>query len=176
MNDYILDDYFDWLYYQATNNIRRDKLSYRKLMMQLHSIPYRYDVDYDENRASDGTVLRWYYVDDGGDDDILQWEEPCTVLEMLIGLAVKMENIMEEPGVDSSASRWFWLFMENLDLFNMNDKNFDKDYVIKRVDMFLDREYTPNGDGNIFYIPDTTRDLRDVEVWYQMCWYLDSII
>lgn len=177
MNDYILNDYFDWLYYQVTNNLRqKGKVSFRKLMMQLHSMEYRFDIDYDENRASDGEALRWYYVDDGGDDGILQWKEPCTVLEMLIGLAIKMESIMEEPEIDSSVARWFWLFMENLDLFNMNDKKFDKEYTIRRVNMFLDRQYDSDGNGNIIYIPDCPKDLREVEVWYQMCWYLDSII
>lgn len=111
MDNYILNDYFDWLYYQVTNKLRKNgaKNSFRKLLMQLHAMEFVYHVEYDENRASDGTILRWYYVDDGGDDRILQWGEPCTVLEMLIGLAIKMESIMEEPDIDTSVARWFWL-------------------------------------------------------------------
>lgn len=178
MDNYILNDYFDWLYYQVTNKLRKNGKgnSFRKLLMQLHNMEFTFKIENDENRASDGTVLRWYYVDDGGDDGILQWSEHCSVLEMLIALAMKMESIMEEPDIESSVARWFWLFIENLDLLNMNDNKFDKDYIVQRVDMFLERKYESDGNGNIIYIMNCPKDLRKVEIWYQMCWYLDSII
>lgn len=176
MNDNILNDYFDWLYYTVKKDLGRKKNSYRKLLTMLHSMEFVYWVEYDENRAHDGKNLRWYYVDDGGDDSILQWNEPCTVLEMLIGLSMKIESIMEDPEHDNAVNHWFWLMLENLDLKDMTDKNFDKGYVTDRINMFLNREYMPNGDGNIIYIENCPKDLRKVEIWYQMCWYLDSII
>lgn len=66
--------------------------------------------------------------------------------------------------------------MDNLDLYNMNDSKFDKDYVIARIGTFLDRNYSSDGDGNIIYIMNCPNDLRKAEIWNQMCWYLDSII
>lgn len=176
MDGYVLNDYFDWLYYKVTKSLGRKKNSYRKLLSFLHTIDFRHSVDYDENRAYDGTNLRWYYVDDGGDDAILQWESECTVLEMLIALSLQVESIMESPDVDNSKCSWFWLMIENLDLKRITDKNYDKGYILERVDMFLDREYEPDGNGNIFYIVDCPDDLRQVEIWNQMCWYIDSII
>ena len=176
MNDYILNDYFDWLYYMVTRELGRRKKSYRKLLTLLHAIDFRYSVDYDENRAYDGTSLRWYYVDDGGDDEILSWKAPCTVLEMLIGLAIKIESIMETADDDHGVHHWFWIMLDNLDLKNMNDKNFDKIYVMDRINMFLDRTYEPDGNGNIIFIEDSQEDLREVEIWNQACWYLDTII
>ena len=169
--DFILNDYFDWLCFQVT-----DKGGYRKLLSMLHNMIFRYSVDYDENRAADGVNLRWYYVDDGGNDEILGWKNECTVLEMLIGAAIQMEKIMEDPEMDYSMRHWFWMFLENLDLVDMTDDNYDKTYIYGRVSMFMDRTYDPNGDGNIIYIPDTRDDLRDVEIWCQMCWYMDSIL
>lgn len=171
MNDnFILNDYFDWLYFMVVPNGGK----FRKLLTMLHTMEFKYFVEYDENRASDGVNLRWYYVDDGGDDEILRWKEPCTVLEMLIALAMHMDKIVGDRELD--IVHWFWLMLDNLDLAWMKDDKYDKTYVYGRVAMFLDREYEPDGNGNIIYIPDSPDDLRDVEIWNQMCWYLDSIL
>lgn len=170
MNDnFILNDYFDWLYFMVVPNGK-----FRRLLCMLHSMEFKYFVDYDENRASDGVNLRWYYVDDGGNDEILRWKEPCTVLEMLISLAMHMDNIVGDEQYD--IPYWFWLMVNNLDLAWMEDDKYDKTYVYGRIAMFLDRKYEPDGDGNIIYIPGCKEDLREVEIWWQMCWYLDSIL
>lgn len=172
MNDnYILNDYFDWLYFTVTN-----KGNYRKLFAMLHSMEFKYFVDYDENRASDGVNLRWYYVDAGGQDEILKWKQPCTVLEMILALAMQMDSIVGDVEGELNVRHFFWLMIDNLDLAWMTDDKYEKAYVYGRVAMFLDRQYEPNGDGNIIYIPDCRDDLRDIEIWAQMCWYLDSIL
>ena len=93
-DNFILNDYFDWLYFMVIPN--PNKNHYRKLLSALHSIEFRYFVDYDENRASDGENLRWYYVNDGGNDEILRWKEPCTVLEMLIALAINADKMSKK--------------------------------------------------------------------------------
>lgn len=173
MNDnFILNDYFDWLYFMV--NPRGGQ--FRKLLTMLHSMEFRYFVDYDENRASDGVNLRWYYVDDGGHDGILKWKEPCTVLEMIISLAMHMDKIVGDSDGEFNLVHWFWLMIDNLDLAWMTDDKYEKAYVYGRVAMFLDRQYEPDGEGNIIHIPGCRDDLRDVEIWWQMCWYLDSIL
>ena len=169
--DYVLDDYFDWLYFKVVKNN-----SYRKLLGMLHNMIFRHSVEYDENRAADGVNLRWYYVDEGGNDEILRWKSECTVLEMLVAAAIQMEKIMEDPDMDYSMRHWFWMFLENLDLADMTDDRYDKTYIYGRISMFMDRTYDPDGEGNIIYIPDAREDLRDVEIWCQMCWYMDSIL
>lgn len=176
VNDNILDDYFDWLYFKVMSGQLTSRNSFRKLLIMLHTIPFRYFVAYDENRAADGINLRWYYVTDGGYNDILQWDSKCTVLEMLVSLAMTMENMVGEPGDDYGLAHWFWMMLDNLDLATMTDDVYDKTYVYGRVSMFMDRTYEPDGYGNIIYIPGVKDDLRDVEIWYQMCWYLDSIM
>ena len=89
MNE-ILNDYFEWL----CSIVKRDrdtKRSYRKLLSFLHSEKFIYVDEYDSNRAADGEQLRWRYVYEAkGCEDILDWEEPCTVLEMLIALSFQM--------------------------------------------------------------------------------------
>ena len=174
--NYILEDYFDWLYELVIPSRRNKRASYRKLLNLLHDIEYRYYIEYDENRAADGEELRWRYVCDGGDRAILKWNEPCTVLEMLIGLAYQMEGIMENPDVDYGVGYWFWMMIFNLNLDQMSDSRFNRCDVYEKVSIFMDREYAPDGDGNIIYIQDCREDLRNVEIWCQMCWYLDSIL
>lgn len=170
-DNYILNDYFDWLYFKVVQNG-----SYRRLLSILHNIEFRYTVDYDENRASDGVNLRWYYVDEGGNDEILRWKQSCTVLEMLVAIAMQMEIILGDPDNDYTVQHWFWMFMDNLDLLDMTDDKVDKNYICKRISVFMDRTYEYDGYGNIIHIPNAEEDLRKVELWYQMCWYLDSII
>lgn len=174
--DYVLDDYFDWLYFAVVPGQPIADRPYRKLLSMLHNMDFRYSIPFDENRAADGRNLRWYYVNDGGDDSIMDWKAPCTVLEVLISLAMHMESIMGEPGDDYSVPHWFWWMLSNLDLDEMTDDRYDKTYVYGRVSMFLDRTYEPDGYGNIIFIPNTKEDLRKVELWHQMCWYLDSIL
>jgi hypothetical protein len=174
MNNFVLNDYFDWLYFTVLPGKNNER--FRKLLSALHSIVFRYFIDYDENRAIDGVNLRWYYVCDGGDDSIMDWQEPCTVLEMLIALAMRMDNIMGGVDGECNVPYWFWMLLHHIDLAEMTDEHFDKNYLHKRVDMFLDREYEPDGYGNIFHIQDCREDLRTVEIWTQMCWYLDSIM
>lgn len=172
----VLNDYFEWLYYMVIGEQTNKRASYKKLLMALHNIEFRYSIEYDENRALDGENLRWYFVDDGGDRDILEWEESCTVLEMLIALSYNMEKIMDDPEVDHGVGHWFWIMIDNLDLIGMTDSKINLKYVRQRINSFLDREYEPNGEGGIIKITNCRDDLRDVEIWYQMCWYLDSII
>ena len=66
--------------------------------------------------------------------------------------------------------------IKNLDLDWMVDEEFNKAMVYGKVSIFMDRAYEPDGDGNIIYIPNTKEDLREVEIWCQMCWYMDSIL
>lgn len=171
---FVLNDYFDWLYFLVVPPRLRSQ--YRKLLIMLHNMEFKYFVPYDENRASDGVNLRWYFVDDGGDDRILDWKEPCTVLEMLISLAMNMDKIVGDTEGELDIRHWFWMMLENIDLADMIDEKYDKTYIYGRVSMFLNRDYEPNGDGNIICIPDCIDDLREVEIWWQMCWYLDSIL
>ena len=66
--------------------------------------------------------------------------------------------------------------INNLGLGDMIDSRFDEFYVEETIDIFLNREYQSNGKGGLFTIKNCDYDLREVEIWYQLCWYLDSIM
>ena len=82
---------------------------------------------------------------------------------------------MEDPLVGNRTGQWFWGMIRSLGLGTMIDSRFDEEYVEAAIDRFLDHEYEPNGKGGLFTIKDCKDDLRTAEIFYQLCWYLDSI-
>ena len=94
---------------------------------------------------------------------------------MMVALAVRCEEtIMDDTRYGDRTGQWFWEMMTNLGIGNMFDERFDAEFVEEKVSIFLDREYAPNGKGGLFYIKGCQDDLRDVEIWTQLCWYLDK--
>ena len=170
--------YFDWLYNMMCGQRFADEISFRKLFAYLHRTEFIYLIDRDENRAWDGIDLRYRFALDHDCVDI--YEEylngPCSVLEMIIALAITCEeHIMDDPAKGDRTGQWFWQMIVNMGLGGMTDEHFDKRYVIDIVDVFLHREYAPDGRGGLFTIEDCDTDLRDVEIIYQLYWYLNSI-
>lgn len=178
--DKINNDYFDWLYNIVCGERYSDRTSYGKLLMFLHSIEFRYILPMDKNRALDGLDLRRRFsIDLGYEDDYLadHITGKCSVLEMMIALAVRCEeNIMDDTRYGNRTAQWFWGMINSLGLSGMVDNRFDKRSANDIIQTFLDREYKPNGKGGLFTIKSTRKDLRKVEIWYQLNWYLDTII
>lgn len=178
----IANEYFNWMYHFVAEKRFAKSISFRKLLMTLHTINFRYSIPNDENREEDGFDLRYrfaiYKGHEKDPDDILDaLTGPCSVLEMMIALAIRCEeNIMDDPAIGNRTSQWFWGMITNLGLGGMMDDRFDKEKVIDIVDRFLDRRYEPNGRGGLFTVRSYPKDLREVEIWYQMCWYLDTIV
>ena len=64
--------------------------------------------------------------------------------------------------------------VHNLRLDNMTDNVFDEDVVANAMEVFINRQYDYDGWGGLFTVQNPRRDLRQVEIWYQMCWYLSE--
>ncbi len=171
----VRNEYFEWMLDMMCRN-RYEKVSFRKLLMFLHDTEFIYSIRRDRNRASDGVKLRRRFGLSIGYDDIDDLlEGPCSVLEMMVALAIRCEDFMDDDAKGDRTGQWFWQMIVNLGLGGMTDDRFDRRYVQNTVDRFLDRDYEPDGRGGLFRIRNCDRDLRDVEIWYQLCWYLDSI-
>lgn len=170
--DDVINGYFDWLY-----DLIAKRVSYRKLMMHLHSIEFTYLIDMDRNRAADGMNMRWRFACNEGFREVPDClDGPCSVFEMMIAVAVKCEeDIMDDPGYGDRTAQWFWNMITSLGLGSMNDKNYDKRFVDDVITRFLDREYEPDGKGGLFTIRNCDCDLRTIEIFYQMCRYLNTI-
>ena len=172
--------YFEWMCQLVCSGRYLKMRAYRKLLMYLHSIDFNYIIGLDGNRAEDGIDLRYRFgYEESYEDSMISTfldDRPCSVLEMLIALSIQCEKIMANPDIGDETGRWFWEMITNLKLDSMIDSNFDRNYINHRISIFLDRNYNRNGEGGLFTIEHCERDLRFVEIWYQMCWYLDSIL
>ena len=176
--DQIINDYFEWLWNFTKC---RGHSQNRKIITLLHNIEFRYSIPMDANREEDGIDLRYRFITEVGIPKNYQevyayLDGPCSVLEMMIALAIRCEeSIMDDPHIGDRTSEWFWLMMKNLGLDYMSDRKFDRDIAEEKISIFLDRRYKRNGEGGLFVV-NGRRDLRKVEIWYQMCWYLDTIM
>lgn len=176
MDDQLKERYFNWLY----NKVICSKLSYRKLLMRLHEIPFTYILMMDENRLEDGLDLRYRF---GQEEEIPQVEivnridiSDCSVLEMMAALAIRCEeSIMNDPEIGDRTSRWFMEMLRNLGLSTMDDANYNQEEVDRKIDIFLHRRYASDGKGGLFRLKHCSDDLRNVQIWYQMNWYLNEI-
>ena len=66
--------------------------------------------------------------------------------------------------------------MKSLGLYGMTDDKYDEEYVDNVISTFLYRGYDPNGKGGLFTVNDTYKDMRDIEIWYQMCLFFDNLL
>lgn len=176
--DDIANAYFDWLFdLVCEEDEYSEYISYRKLLMHLHTIEFTYVIPMDENRAADGQTLRYrfahHYLGNDSVEDCL--EGPCSIFEMMVALANRCEVEIEDPEYGNRTGQWFWGMITNLGLGSMTDNRFDRAYVDKVIQRFLNREYERDGRGGLFRVRNPDRDLRDMEIFHQLCRYLGTI-
>ena len=173
--------YFDWMYQLVCSDRYHRGLSYRKLLGYLYDTEFTYLIDLDGNRAEDGANLRYRFGHEHkyANPIIASYldDQPCSVLEMMIALALRCEEqFMCDATYGDRTGQWFWGMIDNLGLDDMYDAAFDYTITDEVIFKFLNREHGSNGEGGLFYVERPRRDLRDVEIWYQMCWYLGEIL
>jgi hypothetical protein len=164
------DQYFTWLYSQVADvKTRKGTGTYWNLLRHLFSTEFTWFVPNDDNRAEDGRELRieWTTLEDVHVDR--HWMTlGCSFLEMLIGLARRLEF-----QTDRDVEYWFWHLLTNLRLLGYNDRSrFSVEEVNDRTSMVMQRTYDRFGDGGLFPLRRTTKDQRKVEIWYQLHAYL----
>lgn len=169
--------YFNWIY----DRVIGSKHSYRKLLWRLFEIPFTYILPMDENRQEDGLDLRYRFGSEEGISSVVIANEldtdECSVLEMMAALSIHIEeSIMVDPDKGDRTARWFMEMIGNLGLSGMDDRRYDERLVDSHIDIFLHRRYEPDGRGGLFHLEHCTDDLRNVQIWYQMNWYLNEIM
>lgn len=172
--------YFEWMYRLVCCDEQHfEGVSYRKLLYLLHDVEFTYTIPMDGNRAEDGIDLRYRfgYENEYEEPMIATYldNRPCSVLEMMVALAIRCEeHIMDDQDIGDRTGQWFWNMIANMGLSSMNDVDFDRNYAQKTIQKFLSRKYKRNGEGGLFTVHHCRKDLRTVEIWYQMHWYLDE--
>lgn len=171
--------YFNWIT-DMVCSARHECRRYRRLLRLLHETAFRAVLMMDENRASDGIELRFQFALESGleasfVEDALNG--PCSVLEMMAALAQRCEvHITDDPEVGNRMGKWFFGMLKSLGLSGMDDAHFDKIRAADILERFLKRDYAPDGRGGLFTVSPGGRDMRRVEIWYQMMRYLSESV
>ena len=179
--DELNNEYFEWLYQFVCDERYTKGLSYRKLFVYFHSRSFEYSIAMDSNRAEDGVDLRYRFGYEKSYEDAVITayldDRPCSILEMMVALAIRCEeHIMDNPDIGNRTGQWFWDMMSNLGISSMSDEKFNRGFVEHIVSRFLNHEYERDGKGGLFRVNRCGQDLRTVEIWYQMCWYLNQVL
>lgn len=176
MTNDILDRYLKWI--EKRVGLDKRNASYSKLLYCLYCITFYYVMQMDENRYYDGLSLKYRFAYETGEDtnDVSLYlkSHTCSVLEMMVALALRCEeDIMYDVELGDRTEVWFFDMLKSLGIDGMDNKHFDSLYIYQKVDRFLARAYQPNGCGGLFTV-EGRGDLREIEIWYQMQWYLDQ--
>lgn len=179
--DKLVNEYFEWMYQLVCTGVKLKNRTYKSLLRYLYSVDFTYTIPMDGNRAEDGVDLRYRFGYEHGYEDYVIASyldnRPCCVLEMMVALAIRgEEHIMDDPDIGNRTGQWFWNMVNSLGLLSEDDSSFDRKYVEHVIEKFLNREYEPDGEGGLFTFNNCKYDLRSVEIWYQMMWYLDNIL
>lgn len=174
----IRNEYFKWML-RLISHDRYGTVSFVKLLTHLNNVDFTYTIPRDSNREADGIDLRYRFAltTKKYPDAELYLDGPCSILEMMVGLANRCEeSMMDDTRYGDRTDQWFWQMITSLGLGSMNDELYDEEYVSSCITRFLNREYSPDGRGGLFTIRGCKQDLRKVEIWYQLNWYLDTIV
>lgn len=162
--------YFNWLcakVLQVENPT--PSLTYWNLFRKLYCTEYVWLLSGDDNRVEDGLELREEFLIESGLPEDQAWRYGlCSVFEMLIAFSRKAEFAAGETPVF-----WFWHFLENLGLRDVNDaSDVPEEEIDEILYNFVWRGYDENGIGGIFPMDDAQNDQKQTEVWYQFSEYL----
>lgn len=174
----LVNGYFDWLYGLVYNK-KQYTFSYKKLFRYLNNVEFIYIIPTDGNRYEDGINLRYRFANDGGFSEnivsVLLDEKPCSIFEMMVALALRCEEtIMLDPENGDRTYLWFYNMIKNLGLHKMYDSKFNSDAVDDILYKLLNRRYKRNGEGGLFITESHEYDFRAIEIWQQMCLYIDE--
>lgn len=166
------DHYGYWL----IDRVGFKKKRYEDLVFELHTIPFSFCIASDESRVADGLELRdEYYLEMDYISPIFK-DEKCSVLEVLVALAIRIECEYIGDPREEHPEQIFWEMVGNL--FNIEQNwrlctsEIDRDFIHKKVDIWIKRRFNYDGSGSIFPLKNPDCDQADVNIWGQMNRYL----
>lgn len=163
--------YYEWLLDKIGLDERRKM--YRRVLLLLHHKEFVAVLDMDQNRIEDGLYLRNIFKEDAKNDNIgVLNENPCSVLEVLVALAIRIdEEYLGDPN-HPHPEIIFWEMFTNLGLDDFFNQDYDKEDVDYILENWMYRNYESNGDGSPFPLRQSEGDVRELEIWDHMQHYL----
>jgi hypothetical protein len=146
-------------------------------MRTLQDVKFEWTVQNDGNRSYEGVALREVFLKEEGlfaEDYSLEGQ--CSMLELIVSLAIRCESMTADSEYSMSISSWFWKILANCGLDIYTDSDYfllnGEEKVKEILNIIIDRRYSRNGKGGLFPINGKKKDLRRIELWYQMCFWL----
>ena len=173
------DPYFDWLCIVV--GIKKGSIheNFRRLAKELHENEFHAILKMDANRGADGMQLRVEFMNEHGEWGTATNRGPCTMLEFLVALSIRMSFLTGGEGNGRQTEYYFWRMMDNLKLSRITDDKWDymngEFFVEDAVWRINERQYSADGSGGLFPLRSLHGDQRGVEIWYQMnAWIMEN--
>ena len=155
-------------------NKQHHRMDYIPLLDLLNSIPFVVMVDMDENRADYGAFLRKRWLQN---EDLYEYlyefdDDKVSVLEVLIGIAQRLEDQVGDVMEGDHTSDRFWEILHNLDIEKYDSKNYKPLNIKEKVRNWMLRKYKNDGSGSIFPIKNVVKNYNSLQIWDQMSIYV----
>jgi len=137
-----------------------------ELLRYLFEVDYIWTIPLDENRAQDGIDLRCLYINLTKLNIDIFGDKPCSMLEMLIAFANRIENDFMGSAEGNNVPRWFYQMLVSLGISD-DMKTFNR----ARVDHALVRFF--NHQRGLFDVPGI--DISKMQLWDQLNAWLNSL-
>lgn len=167
----------DYLLYLIWRGGLQRFTKYGRLFDILHHIKFEVVLDRDDNREEDGCDLRnEYNVPNGFSVSVDEafYARQCSVLEMLIALAIRVDDEIIGDPAEEHPERFFMEMIKNLKLDRFKGEHYESDDVIKIIRKWMSREFNRDGYGSPFPVKYDHRDQRELEIWDQMNSYISE--
>jgi len=173
----IKTEYHHWITELAIDWCRTcSRKNYKKLIKYLDGVRFVALMQEDENRIEDAKELMLRFEDDQHPGMVCANTDEPSVLDVMVALACRCEDhIMNDPDLGDRACLWFYAMIKSLGLEEDDDINYDQYYVESVIDNFISRNYDADGHGGLFTVPLEGIDLRKMEIWNQMNWWVRQV-
>lgn len=172
--DELWDDYLQYLIWRGG---LQKMTRYARLFEILHRIQFTWIIERDDNREEDGINLRDDYIiprEYSVEEDEAFYAHWCSVLEMLIGLAIRVDDEFIGDPAEDHPEEFFKEMIYNLGFREYKGEWYSENDVIRIVRRWLDRMFSHNGVGSPFPVRNDPRDQRKLEIWDQMISYINE--
>ena len=176
MDSVLVETYFDWLSSEAFS-IASERREYEGVLRELHDIPFYWTLISDDNRAGDALGFRQYeflHFYEGTEDmdqlALAAWATAApSVLEVLLGMARRWSFYF-----GGEVPYYFGHLFRNMEFYRYPGRRLTGGTKVElrhRVDVWLSRQFKPNGTGSplpISTLWDGSLDMRAIDIWGQM--------
>lgn len=167
----MLDNYFYYLLKKV--NVSEEMFNRYSYLLEIlfntDFIPFK---RFDNNRISDVSNLRAEFRFNEPDSGSII--KPCSILEVMVTLAYRVEHDIMYDGEVDRTYIWFEFMIKSLGLFDQTNDSINENYVCQVLETFNSGNYQPDGLGGLVHIPGYPGDLRELDTWAQMNVYLKT--